>query len=145
MIKKFGIMLMMAVTLIAGFGIDKASAGWSGVGACGVQIYTDATTYSTSATTVDWKAQKPSTQCGTVYYKMRILQVGDGTADIGYQTSGYFSSATPLKYVSISTIKSMTPYPQPGAETYRIELQLYSSSSYTTRVGEVYSSLFYIY
>lgn len=144
MIKKFLALLLMAVVMMAGIGISNANAATGATGSCGVSVWTDATTYSTSATTVDWKASKPSTTCGTVYYKMRIYQVGDGSVDIGYQTSGYFTTSTPIKSVYISDIKSRTPYPSSPA-TYKLVVTLYSSSSYTTSLGSAQSALFYIY
>jgi hypothetical protein len=143
MIKKLSAFLMVALLMVVGAFGNSASASTGPTGSCGVSVYTDATTYSTSATTVDWKASKGST-CGTVYYKMRIFQVGDGSVDIGYQTSGSFSSSTPLKSVYISDIKNRTPYPGSGAETYKIVVYLYSSSSYTTSLGSASSNLFYI-
>ena len=143
MIKKLSGILMVALLVIVGTFGGQASAQTGSAGTCGVTVWNDATTYGTGASTVDWKASKGSS-CGTVYYKMKIYQVGDGSVAIGYQTSGSFASATPVKSVPISTIKSMTPYPGSGAETYKIVVELYSSSSYATKLGSATSLLFYI-
>lgn len=140
---KKGLSMLLGLVLLMGIS-TSAFAQTGGSGGCGTTVWNDAYSYGTGATTVDWKASKGST-CGTVYYKMRILQVGDGTADIGYQTSGSFSSSTPIKSVYISDIKNRTPYPGAGAETYKIEVKMYYNSTFTQYVGVAYSANFIIY
>lgn len=140
---KKGFGLLLTLVLILGIS-TSAFAQTGGSGGCGAIVWNDASSYGTGATTVDWKAYKGST-CGTVYYKMRIYQVGDGSIDIGYQTSGSFSSSTPIKSVYISDIKNRTPYPGTGAETYKIEVKMYYNSDFTQYVGVTYSALFKIY
>jgi hypothetical protein len=129
--------------VFGGAGLNKASAGTGSAGACGVSVWVDAYTYTTSATTVDFKATKGSS-CGTVYYKAVVYQVGDGEASTGLTQTGYFSYATPVKAFYTSNIKFYTPYPG-STNTYRIKFLLYSDSGYKNYLGQANSHNITIY
>jgi hypothetical protein len=81
---KLGKMVLASAIALGGLGAasiadmpgttSKASAATGIVGKCGASVWTDASTYNSGATTVDWQVTKPSTQCGTVYYSAKVYQ-----------------------------------------------------------------------
>ena len=137
-----GILVMLLLMALV---VSPASAGWGSSQSCGVSVWVDATNYSTSATTVDWKASKGS-ECGKVYYKTYVEQFyNDSWHKVGLASTGYFSTATPVKAIPISWIKSFTPYKGVGAEIYRVHIKLYNSSDYVGLLGGAQSHRIYIY
>jgi hypothetical protein len=141
--KLFGILFAAILALTAAI---PASAGNGPVGACGTTVWTDATNYSTSATTVDFKASKGSS-CGTVYYKARVEQLYNGRAyAVGSSgPTGYFQTATPIKKINIDWIKGAMPYNVSGPESIRLKVLLYSDSAMSNYIGVAYSHTLYIY
>ncbi|PNB40093.1 hypothetical protein C1X64_39495, partial [Pseudomonas sp. GW456-E7] len=70
--KKIIFTLVAVITLGVLVWPESASAAWSGYQTSKkVRVYTDATTYSKSATSVDWKAQK--TTSGRIYYSAMLV------------------------------------------------------------------------
>ncbi|MEC1583693.1 hypothetical protein P9D48_20790 [Bacillus subtilis] len=128
--------ILLTVTLAASFFVSlfpvEVSAAWSGYQTGKkVRIYTDATTYSTRATSVDWKAQK--TTSGRVYYSAMLIRT-DNYSNSGAQR-GNFTSGTPLKKFSLSKTR-------PG--TYQVVINLYSDSSERNYIGTARSAKIYI-
>ncbi|MEC1652034.1 hypothetical protein P9D74_13940 [Bacillus vallismortis] len=111
---------------------SPASAVWSGYQTSKkVRVYTDATTYSTRATSVDWKAQK--TTAGRVYYSAMLIRT-DNYSNSGVQR-GYFTSTTPMKRFSLSGVK-------PGI--YQVVINIYKDSKERNYIGTARSAKIYI-
>ncbi|WP_282627657.1 hypothetical protein [Bacillus subtilis] len=124
--------LVAVITLGVTILPEGASAAWSGYQTSKkVRIYTDATTYSTRATSVDWKAQK--TTSGRVYYSAMLVRT-DNYSNSGAQR-GYFTSTTPLKRFSLSGAK-------PG--TYQVVINIYKDSKERNYIGSARSAKIYI-
>ncbi|AUS12416.1 hypothetical protein [Bacillus subtilis] len=124
--------LVAVITLGVTILPEGASAAWSGYQTSKkVRVYTDATTYSKSATSVDWKAQK--TTSGRVYYSAMLIRT-DNYSNSGAQR-GNFTSGTPLKKFSLSKTR-------PG--TYQVVINLYSDSSERKYIGTARSAKIYI-
>ncbi|MFE6374554.1 hypothetical protein ACFVRA_14200 [Bacillus subtilis] len=103
--KKIIFALVAVITLGVTILPEGASAAWSGYQTSKkVRVYTDATTYSKSATSVDWKAQK--TTSGRVYYSAMLIRT-DNYSNSGTQR-GNFTSGTPLKKFSLSKTRPGT-------------------------------------
>ncbi|MCY8420272.1 hypothetical protein [Bacillus inaquosorum] len=130
--KKIIFALVAVITLGVTILPEGVSAAWSGYQTSKkVRIYTDATTYSTRATSVDWKAQK--TTSGRVYYSAMLIRT-DNYSNSGAQ-QGNFTSSTPLKKFSLSKTR-------PG--TYQVVINLYSDSSERKYIGTARSAKIYI-
>ncbi|MDR4436587.1 hypothetical protein [Bacillus tequilensis] len=111
---------------------SPVSAAWSGYQTSKkVRVYTDATTYSKSATSADWKAQK--TTSGRVFYSAMLIRT-DNYSNSGAQR-GNFTSGTPLKKFSLSKTR-------PG--TYQVVINLYSDSSERNYIGTARSAKIHI-
>ncbi|MEC3639788.1 hypothetical protein [Bacillus halotolerans] len=130
--KKILLTVTLTATLFGSLFPMEVSAAWSGYQTSKkVRIYTDATTYSTRATSVDWKAQK--TTSGRVYYSAMLIRT-DNYSNSGAQR-GNFTSGTPLKKFSLSKTR-------PG--TYQVVINLYSDSSERKYIGTARSAKIYI-
>ncbi|MCY9097418.1 hypothetical protein MOE96_21460 [Bacillus inaquosorum] len=130
LLKPITVLLILCAGVLAF--TSSASAAWSGYQTSKkVRVYTDATTYSTRATSVDWKAQK--TTSGRVYYSAMLIRT-DNYSNSGAQR-GNFTSGTPLKKFSLSKTR-------PG--TYQVVINLYSDSSERKYIGTARSAKIYI-
>lgn len=130
LLKPITVLLILCAGVLAF--TSSASAAWSGYQTSKkVRVYTDATTYTTRATSVDWKAQK--TTSGRVYYSAMLIRT-DNYSNSGAQR-GNFTSGTPLKKFSLSKTR-------PG--TYQVVINLYSDSSERNYIGTARSAKIYI-
>ncbi len=130
LLKPITVLLILCAGVLAF--TSSASAAWSGYQTSKkVRVYTDATTYTTRATSVDWKAQK--TTSGRVYYSAMLIRT-DNYSNSGAQR-GNFTSGTPLKKFSLSKTR-------PG--TYQVVINLYSDSSERKYIGTARSAKIYI-
>ncbi|WP_345805695.1 hypothetical protein [Bacillus subtilis] len=130
--KKIIFALVAVITLGVTVLPEGVSAAWSGYQTSKkVRIYTDATTYSTRATSVDWKAQK--TTSGRVYYSAMLVRT-DNYSNSGAHR-GYFTSTTPMKRFSLSGVK-------PG--TYQVVINIYKDSKERNYIGSARSAKIYI-
>lgn len=130
--KKIILALVAVITLGSMVLPESASAAWSGYQTSKkVRVYTDATSYSKSASSVDWKAQK--TTSGKVYYSAMLVRT-DNYSNSGAQR-GSFTSGTPLKKFSLSKTR-------PG--TYQVVVNIYSDSSERHYIGTARSAKIYI-
>ncbi|KXZ21821.1 hypothetical protein P4T89_03560 [Bacillus nakamurai] len=120
--------LLMGTAAVA----PSASATWSGHQTSKkVRVYTDETTYSSRATSVDWKAEKST--AGRVYYSAMLIR-SDNYSNSSAQR-GNFITTTPLKKFSLSGVK-------PG--TYRVIVNIYSDSNERNYIGSASSAKLYI-
>lgn len=142
---KIVLALLFSVVGFTTFQTEKASAAYSswqslpdGSG-CAIRIYTDASTYTTSATSIDWFVQNNGhSGCKTLYYTASVRDMNDTwqPAISGYQT-GYFSSQTPTKRFYISGLK------RTGINA-SVRVKIYRDSAKTQFKGDFDSSTFYI-
>ncbi|MGG0052145.1 hypothetical protein [Bacillus atrophaeus] len=122
---------------------SPASAAWSGwqTEAFGhkARVYTDATTYTSKATTIDWKAEKKGSS--TLYYTAGVYKKrsGGGLTDTKMVQRGSFKTATPMKSFNVKTIRNKT-----GKGTYVIQLDCYSDSGKRHYIGTFESAKFYV-
>lgn len=139
--KKITYVLMAAVIALLGMfsATPSAEAATGSAGACGVTVWTDATTYSSSATTVDWRAY--GSNCGTKYYVAQVYEIrSDGQPyAIGVLSTGYFASSSPEKSFSISTIKSKDTG---STNRYQIIVDLYANPEMSSFHGVAKSVVF---
>lgn len=119
----------------------QADAAWSGwqTEKFGhkARVYTDATTYTSSAKTVDWKAEKKG--AATLYYTAGVYKKrsGGGLTDTGLVQRGSFKTATPLKSFSVKSIRGKT-----GAGSYVIQVDCYTDSGKRHYIGTFESARF---
>jgi len=105
---KASVLFGVSMAIFLGFSPQNASAAWSSWQSfdgfkqgCKVRVYTDATTYTRNAKTVDVKAEQNG-NCGTIYYNMFLSWKGYPHTGLGENTpTGSFSSVTPLKSITI--------------------------------------------
>ncbi|MFE4024481.1 hypothetical protein ACFXPZ_45235, partial [Streptomyces sp. NPDC059101] len=120
---------------------DCASAAWTGWNnrhGHSIRVWTDATTYSPSASTIDYKAEKKGSK--RLYYKAILYKWSDkGLIHTGRVGSGSFTGSTPVKSFSVPSVRR-----EYGTGTYLIKYNLYSKSNWTGYVGSVNSNRFYI-
>ncbi|MCY7895121.1 hypothetical protein [Bacillus vallismortis] len=130
LLKPITVLLILCAGVLAF--TSPASAAWSGYQTSKkVRVYTDATTYSTRATSVDWKAQK--TTSGRVYYSAMLIRT-DNYSNSGAQR-GYFTTTTPLKRFSLSGV-------EPG--TYQVVINIYKDLKERNYIGSARSAKIYI-
>ncbi|ALV02203.1 hypothetical protein JD965_13500 [Bacillus siamensis] len=126
--KKIIFTLVAVITLGVTVLPESASAAWSGYQTSKkVRVYTDAITYSKSAISVDWKAQK--TTSGRVYYSAMLVRT-DNYSNSGVQR-GNFTTGTSLKKFSLSKTR-------PG--TYQVVVNIYSDSGERHYIGTARSA-----
>ncbi|EPC8411463.1 hypothetical protein ACR3AM_005933 [Bacillus thuringiensis] len=123
------------------FVTKKADAAWSdwnnvpnAAKDCKVRVYTDATNYSSTAKTVDAKAETNG-KCGTLYYFMALSWNGLDSASHD-TTTGSFSSNTPVKQLKIGTVYD--------DETTYVSLVLFSDADRTKEIGRLASNTIYL-
>jgi len=138
-IQKISFILLATVVSVLFFNDTKAEAAtsaWKTISSgCKVRLVTDASTYSTSATSVDVYAE--SSGCPTFYYKM---SVDDPSGYKGPIQTGSFSSRTPVKVFKISTLRVSK-----GKNLAEPHIDLYSNSSFTTHKGAAWGPTITIY
>ncbi|MFI8862507.1 hypothetical protein PWO55_08965 [Bacillus velezensis] len=141
--KLFESIILSAVLLTGAAAVaPSASAEWSGwqneSGYSG-RVFTDAATYTTGASTVDWKAEKKGAE--TLYYTAGVYKKrsGGGLTDTNLVQRGSFKTATPLKSFNVKTIWNKT-----GKGTYVIQLDCYSDSGKRNYIGTSESAKFYV-
>ena len=119
----------------------SASAAWSPWGnykGGAMRVYTDATTYTAKATTIDYKIQKKGSK--KYYYKAILYKWTDsGLIHTGQYSSGSFTGSTPMKKFSVTSARRNT-----GNGTYIVKYNLYSKSNWTGFVGSPTSNWFFI-
>lgn len=132
--------LVLSLVIIGGFllptgNADAAWSGWKSASAfgntCEVRVYTDLTTYTKVANTVDTKAETRGT-CSRIYYTMSIPDPRIAWGGIGETYTGYFSSSTPLKKININDVDSQVQT--------KVVLDMYKDSGLNNHAGEVFSS-----
>ena len=119
----------------------SASAAWSPwktyTGGT-MRVYTDATTYTPRATTIDYKMEKKGSK--KYYYKAILYKWTDsGLIHTGQYSSGSFTGSTPMKSFSVTSARRET-----GNGTYIVKYNLYTKSNWTGFVGSPTSSKFFI-
>ncbi|MCR9040929.1 hypothetical protein QRX25_10515 [Bacillus sp. L381] len=129
--------LLMGATAVA----PPASAAWSPWGnykGGTMRVYTDATTYTARAATIDYKIEKKGSK--KYYYKAILYKWTDsGLIHTGQVSSGSFTNSTPLKSFSVTSARRNC-----GNGTYIIKYNLYAKSNWTGYVGSPTSSGFFI-
>ncbi|AYJ76181.1 hypothetical protein BSP7_065 [Bacillus phage BSP7] len=143
--KKVTMVLTCLTLVILGFvSVPKAEAAWSGwqsltTGYTG-RVYTDATTYTSRASTIDWKVEKKGSS--KVYYTAKLYKWNNnGLVYTGQSAGGYFFYSTPLKSFSVPKARKAT-----GNGGYQIKVELYNSyiKDKAHYKGTLNSSKFYI-
>ncbi|MCR4368195.1 MULTISPECIES: hypothetical protein [Bacillus amyloliquefaciens group] len=140
--KKIIIASILLLTGVFGFNLN-ASAAWSGwqkesLGHT-ARVYTDASNYSSSATTVDWKIEKKGSS--TLYYTAGVYKKrsGGGYTDTNLVQRGSFKTVTPMKSFNVQSIRNKT-----GKGSYVIQVDCYTDSSKNHYVGTFQSAAFNI-
>lgn len=119
----------------------QADAAWSGwqTEKFGhkARVYTDATTYTSNAKTVDWKAEKKGG--ATLYYTAGVYKKrsGGGLSDTGLVQRGSFKTAPPMKSFSVKSIRNKT-----GKGSYVIQVDCYTDSGKRHYIGTFESAKF---
>lgn len=119
----------------------QADAAWSGwqTEKFGhkARVYTDAATYTSSAKTVDWRAEKKGG--ATLYYTTGVYKKrsGGGLSDTGLVQRGSFKTATPMKSFSVKSIRNKT-----GKGSYVVQVDCYTDSGKRHYIGTFESSRF---
>lgn len=100
----FSLALICCLTLLPQGKAEAAYGSWSRVtSTCEVRVWTDYTTYTSSATTIDAFAELKGS-CQKYDYKMYVQVYGFAGAISPVQT-GWFSSRTPTKYFNLNQLK----------------------------------------
>ncbi|WP_078414341.1 hypothetical protein [Priestia abyssalis] len=119
--------LISGLVIATSIGTAEAATGsWtsvpsSGTG-CQVQVWTDATSYGSGASTVDAYA-KTNGKCNRTFYYKMSMRTGGGDYASSQTFTGSFSSQSPTKSFDISKINT--------SEGNFVEVQLYSDSART--------------
>ncbi|QFG05359.1 hypothetical protein 022DV001_47 [Bacillus phage 022DV001] len=141
MIKKIILSAVVMSAVLAVIFPYEASAAWSGWqnrNGYSIRVYTDATTYTPKASTIDYKAEKKGTV--RLYYKAILYKyTSKGLIHTGQVGSGSFTSSTPFKSFSVRSARR-----EYGNGTYLIKYNLYKKSNWTGYIGSANSSYFYI-
>ncbi|HEQ3553565.1 hypothetical protein ACX3X3_13545 [Bacillus subtilis] len=139
--KKIIFALVAVITLGVTVWPESASAAWSGWqnrNGYSIRVYTDATTYTPRATSIDYKAEKKGSS--RLYYKAILYKyTNSGLIHTGRVGSGSFTSSTPFKSFSVSSVRR-----EYGTGTYLIKYNLYKNSNWTGYIGSANSNRFYI-
>ncbi|MBC1209313.1 cell wall-binding protein [Listeria booriae] len=129
------LILIVATLVFSGFALptkaDAALTGWKNVKTGGqVRIYTDYTTYTSKATSVDTYIQSNG-KTGTLYYS-GIINSGEQSG--ANSITGSFSSQSPVKQ-----LKFLKGGPWKG--TFFVTYFLYSDAKHTKYIGSVSATL----
>ncbi|MCY7925431.1 hypothetical protein P9D81_12995 [Bacillus haynesii] len=121
---------------------QAATSPWqkvSGAGsACKVRIWTDATTYTKRAKTVDFTIEQNG-KCGKLYYTA-ILAPDRYFVSAPY-VDGYFTSKTPIKKLSVDIFN----FRSLDTTRARVEVDFTKSKSSTRNIGVAKSNWLYIH
>lgn len=127
------LMMIVGITLVVLFTsiATPAQAAWGGWSTSdkGVtaRVYVDAYTYTTKATTVDFKAEKKGSK--KYYYKAVIYKSTSSQIIPTATFTGSFTSSSPLKKAKLYELRKH------GSGVYFVRFKLYSKSNYTGLVG----------
>ena len=137
-----GILAFVVMFSLGSFNAEAAYGSWTSVkqggSSCKVRIWTDYTSYSASATTVDYKIYNNGS-CSNLKYEssLEVYVAGGSVALSGYHT-GNFSNSSPVKRFSLSPLKNYNLNPLGGA----VMAHLYTSSkSNSTLVDSAHLTL----
>ncbi|MDA7027879.1 hypothetical protein PJ311_14985 [Bacillus sp. CLL-7-23] len=111
---------------------------WASSG-CKVRIWTDATTYTKRAKTVDFTIEQ-NRKCGKLYYDANLRPVGYPIWTPSPTVTGYFSRITPIKKLSVD----ISMFKKHGHDT-RVSVWLFKNSNHTIGLGEVTSKVLHIH
>ncbi|AEB23360.1 MULTISPECIES: hypothetical protein [Bacillus] len=115
-------LLIAGSTFICSPKAEAAMSSWQtvhGIKGCEARVWTDATTYTRNATSIDVYAQTNG-KCGTLNYRMGVTTL-DGEYNIGdFSYKGSFSNKTPVKKFYFSKLL------KPGfKERWQVNVELY--------------------
>jgi hypothetical protein len=136
--KLMGTIALSGALLIPAAPAKAAWSDWQSVpsagSSCKVRVYTDATSYSANATTVNAKAESNG-NCGTLYYNMQLSYMG--SRDVSRDAaSGSFTSNTPINSLKIRDVEK--------DEKTHVTMYLFTEPSYKNPPGIVYSDSIYL-
>ncbi|MBX9957936.1 hypothetical protein H7T43_24050 [Peribacillus simplex] len=141
-IKKMLMVFSAAFILgVSALPFNASAAGWTswednpmGNG-CKTRVWHDADTYTTNATTIDFKVEQNG-KCGKLYYKSSINTYGNAPAywkRISPYQTGSFSNITPLKQIKLSSLT------QTGVKA-KVLVELYKNAGMTSYVSDINST-----
>lgn len=138
-----GILALTGMFSLGSMDAEAAYGSWKSVkqggSNCKVRIWTDYTTYTASASTVDYKIYNNGS-CSNLKYKssLEVNVAGGSVALSGYHT-GNFNNSSPVKKFSLSPLKNYN-YNSFGAQ---VSAHLYTSSlSNSTMVDSAFLTLY---
>lgn len=115
-------LLIAGSTFICSPKAEAAMSSWQtvqGIKGCEARVWTDATTYTRKATSIDVYAQTNG-KCGTLNYRMGVTTL-DGEYNIGnFSHKGSFSNKTPVKKFYFSKLLKPT-----FKERWHVNVELY--------------------
>ncbi|MFT0803697.1 hypothetical protein VSK91_20160 [Bacillus swezeyi] len=119
-------LIVVGITTLFGFFATTGTAeavwsGWQIRNGYTARVYTDASTYTTRASTVDWKIQKRGS--AKLYYTAHIYKWTSSGLYSGGSATGYFKSSTPIKKFSVLTIRRKL-----GSGTYIVRVFCFKDS-----------------
>lgn len=109
----------------------KAEAAWSGwqtKGGYTVKVYTDASTYTSRASSIKWRMKKKGSS--KLYYKAYICKWINRGLFSGGSVTGYFKVSTPLKTYSVSPVRKKL-----GNGTYIVRVFLFKDAKKKKMIG----------
>ncbi|MED2945490.1 hypothetical protein P4282_24085 [Bacillus swezeyi] len=107
---------------------EAAWSGWQTRGGYTARVYTDAKTYTSRASSVDWKIQKKGGS--KLYYTAHIYKWTSNGLYSGGSASGYFKSSTPIKKFSVPSVRRKL-----GSGTYIVRVFCYKDSKKKKQIG----------
>ncbi|MCY7835230.1 hypothetical protein [Bacillus haynesii] len=117
------------IGLFATTGTAKAVwSGWQIRNGYTARVYTDASTYTSRASSVDWRIQKKGSS--SIYYTAHIYKWTSSGLYSGGSATGYFKSSTPIKKFSVPKIRRRL-----GSGTYIVRVFCYKNSKKKKQVG----------
>ncbi|MDP0484150.1 hypothetical protein [Bacillus subtilis] len=142
LLKKSTLLITTLLIISTSFAFDStaeaATSSWqtvNGVKGCKVRVYTDASTYSKRASSIDTYAETNG-KCGTLNYRMGVT-TRDGEWNLGnYFIKGSFSKRTPIKKFYFSKLAK----PE-FKERWEVNVELYKGSKFKDAVQ---SKIFYV-
>ncbi|MCY8269649.1 hypothetical protein [Bacillus sonorensis] len=131
--KKIIMFLIVAGMTFIGFfaSTGTAEAAWSGWqtrNGYAARVYTDANTYTTRASTVDWKIEKKGSS--KLYYTAHIYKWTNTGLYSGGSAAGHFKSFTPIKKFSVPSVRKKL-----GSGTYIVRVFCYKDSKKKKMIG----------
>lgn len=131
--KKIMMFLIVVGITFIGFFVTTGTAeavwsGWQIRNGYTARVYTDASTYTTRASTVDWKIEKKGSS--KLYYTAHIYKWMNTGLYSGGSTAGYFKSSTPIKKFSVPSVRRKL-----GSGTYIVRVFCYKDSKKKKMIG----------